>query len=205
MITREQFEKHIASVAGGPRTNEELAEAERKYQARVMEGRAELAQAEFEHRRPPGAASVSRMAALKASMPGFARDLASLPEVPEVEDDELRNQQAESVAERLAAPLRNGHARTNEAFLDRDMLKALGSLWVQTKKQQGRAQAWDELEEGIMLNLHRLAPGYGTVKDFIALVRGLDEYSNPVAPKANGKQDKTQAYRRALLMDDDDK
>jgi hypothetical protein len=82
------------------------------------------------------------------------------------------------------------------------MLQALGSLWVDTKNKEGRAKAWDEIEQAIMLNLHRLCPGYGTLKDLIGLVRALDEYSNPVIPKANGKQDKTQAYRKALLMDE---
>jgi hypothetical protein len=184
-LTEEQFHKHLESVAAGPRTEEEIAEAERRYRARIAEGRAEVAAAEFQARRPPGAAPVSRLAGLRAAMPGFGVDLANLPEVPAVETVEE------------VAPAKNGNA----APLDREILKALGQLFIETKREKDRAQAWEAVEDAIMINLYRLAPGWGTIKDLISLARGLDEYSNPVATGKARNKDGTKQYRKALLMD----
>jgi len=183
-MTKAEFDKHLANVGGGPKSDAEIAKAERLYQGRILQDRAEIAAAEFEARRPPGAAPLSRFAGLRASMPSFAQDIAALPEVEEVAETNGKNGKVEHVP------------------LDTDMLKAIGKLWVEIKSRDGRAKAWDEIEVAIMSNLHRLVPGYGTLKDIIGMVRALDEYSNPVSSDKKGKADKTSLYRKALLMDE---
>jgi len=184
-MTRDEFDKHIANVGGGPKSDKEIADAERKYQSRILQDRAETAAAEFEARRAPGAPPLSRFAGLRASFPSFSQDVATLPEVEEVTETNGKNGKVEPTP-------------------DRAILKALGNLWVDTKNKDGRAKAWDELEEGVMRNLDRLVgSGYGTLKDLIGLVRALDEYSNPVSSDKKGKSDKTSLYRKALLMDEE--
>ena len=176
-MTRDEYEEHLRRVAGGPKSRKEIAEAERKYRTRIMEGQAEMAAAEYEAKRPPGAARIS---GLRASMPSLAASIADLPPEPEP---------AES----------NGKG---EPPLDREMLKALGKLFVEVKKQHGRAQAWENIVDALMVNLHRLAPGYGSIKDIIGLARSLDEYSNP-APNGNGrKATASSIIRRTLLLDE---
>lgn len=199
-MTEEEFKRHLESVGGGPRTEDQIAQAERKYQARILEGRAELAAAAFEARRAPGAPQLSRFAGLRASAPSFATDIAALPEVQDESGDEdgPASPRANGKANRRSAPTTNG-----DAPLDREILEALGRLFIEVKKQKGRAQAWEEVEDALMVNLHRLAPGWGTIKDIISLARSLDEYSNPVATTSARKQDKTQQYRKALLMEEE--
>lgn len=184
-ITREQFEEHLRRVAAGPRSEQEIAEAERRYRARIADGRAELAAAEFNARRPPGAAPLSRMTGLRASAPAFGHDLAELPEIPVIDE---------------VSPAKNGNGK--EPPLDRDMLKALGALFVEVKKDRGRAAAWEEIVDALMVNLHRLAPGWGTVKDIIGLARSLDEYSNPGEAGKAVRSNNISAIRKSLLMEE---
>lgn len=188
-MTKEELDKHLASVAAGPRTEEEIAKAERKYREKILQGQAELAIAKMDARRPPGAAPLSNLAGLRASMPGFTHDIASLPESGE----------AGEVAE--AAQTTNGKVERPPDF---KMLEALGHLWVETRKSQGGAKAWEEFNEHVMLNLHKLVPGFGTLKDVVGMVKGLDEYANPVNPVSSKKKNSVEAYKKALLADENE-
>lgn len=183
-MTKEELDRHLASVAGGPRTEEDIAKAERKYREKILQGQAEIAIAKMDARRPPGAAPLSNLAGLRASMPGFAHDIASLPEVEDAPE---------------VVQVANGKADRPPDF---EMIKALGNLWVETRKASGGAKAWEEFNEHVMRNLHRLVPGFGTLKDVVGMVKGLDEYANPVNPVSSKKKNSVEAYKKALLADE---
>lgn len=187
-MTKEELDKHLASVAAGPRTEEEIAQAERRYRERIMQGQAELAIAKLDARRAPGAPPLSSLAGLRASMPGFAHDIAELPEVEEAPE----------------VPQTNGNGKSVEPPRDFEMIKALGNLWVETRKTAGGAKAWEEFNEHVMRNLHRLVPGFGTLKDVVGMVKGLDEYANPVTPVSSKKKNSVEAYKKALLADENE-
>lgn len=192
-------------------TDEQLAEAEAEVERKRAEREFEENRERQNARRPPGAAKLARNRAFGASVPPLNRgpiDMTPDPEPePETPARSLRQLRVAETIETTAKPAKQKKSRFDvpETRNASTLIKGMGVLYVEERKQQGPVIAFQNLRDSIMMNLDALLPAMPQIKQMFELL----QIGEPERKKdtENGKAEKietlTGGLRRFLQGDDE--